>query len=137
MIAAALVILIGANYFRSFVDVVYAKGVRLTSVANVEFVRWNALSRVEVDLKRDGSRWIVIDADANSALMNVDPHALQGEWERNLMSAPAAIVNLLRPHGAYAIIGPGGGVDMLRAVKGRLQHLVRAERRQRRRSGRE
>ena len=127
MIAAALVILIGANYFRSFVDVVYAKGVRLTSVANVEFVRWNALSRVEVDLKRDGSRWIVIDADANSALMNVDPHALQGEWERNLMSAPAAIVNLLRPHGAYAIIGPGGGVDMLRAVASGSSRVVGIE----------
>ena len=32
------------------------------------------------------------------------------------MSAPPAIANVLRPHGDYAIIGPGGGVDVLRAV---------------------
>src|SRR5437588_563899 len=35
---------------------------------------------------------------------------------RPLMSAPPALVNVLRPHGDYAIIGPGGGVDVLRAV---------------------
>jgi len=28
----------------------------------------------------------------------------------------SAVVNALRPHGDYAIIGPGGGVDVLRAV---------------------
>jgi hypothetical protein len=32
------------------------------------------------------------------------------------MSAPPALANVLRPHGEYAIIGPGGGVDVLRAV---------------------
>ena len=28
----------------------------------------------------------------------------------------SALANVLRPHGDYAIIGPGGGVDVLRAV---------------------
>ena len=32
------------------------------------------------------------------------------------MSAPPALANVLRPHGDYAIIGPGGGVDVLRAL---------------------
>ena len=32
------------------------------------------------------------------------------------MAAPPALANVLRPHGDYAIIGPGGGVDVLRAV---------------------
>ena len=32
------------------------------------------------------------------------------------MSAPPALANVLRPHGDFAIIGPGGGVDVLRAV---------------------
>jgi hypothetical protein len=59
---------------------------------------------------------IVIDADASTYLMNVDPRHWQGSWETNLMSAPAALANVLRPHGDYAIIGPGGGVDVLRAV---------------------
>ncbi|MGH9432642.1 MAG: hypothetical protein ACRD3T_13955 [Terriglobia bacterium] len=116
VIGAALVALIGVNSVWRIVDVVYAKGVRLSSIEKVEFVRWNAISRVEVDLKGDHSRWIVIDADANSALMNVAPHAWQGVWEKNLMAAPSAVVNVLRPHGSYAVIGPGGGVDVLRAV---------------------
>ena len=115
-IGAALVLLIGVNSIWKIVDVIYAKGVRLSSIEKVEFVRWNAISRVEVDLKNNGSRWIVIDADANSALMNVAPHAWQGLWQRNLMAAPSAVVNVLRPRGDYAIIGPGGGVDVLRAV---------------------
>jgi hypothetical protein len=32
------------------------------------------------------------------------------------MSAPPALANVLRPRGDYAIIGPGGGVDVLRAL---------------------
>src|SRR5207245_3603598 len=37
-------------------------------------------------------------------------------WRRDLVAAAPAVVNVLRPHGTYAIIGPGGGVDVLRAV---------------------
>src|SRR5437660_3244200 len=49
--------------------------------------------------------------------MNADLRQWRGtEWERNLMSAPPAVVNVLRPRGDFAIIGPGGGVDVLRAV---------------------
>lgn len=115
-LGSVLIIVIAANAAWDFIDVVYAKGVRLASIEKTEFVRWNAISRVEVDLKHDGSRWIVIDADANSALMNAPPHAWQGVWERNLMSASSAVVNVIRPRGDYAVIGPGGGVDVLRAV---------------------
>ena len=32
------------------------------------------------------------------------------------MSAAPSVANVLRPHGDFAIIGPGGGVDVLRAV---------------------
>jgi hypothetical protein len=49
--------------------------------------------------------------------MNADVSKWKGSgWEKNLMSAPPALANVLRPHGDYAIIGPGGGVDVLRAV---------------------
>ena len=60
---------------------------------------------------------IVIDADANTFIMNADPaHWAGSEWEQNLMGAAPGVVNALRPHGDYAIIGPGGGVDVLRAI---------------------
>ncbi|HEY6291368.1 MAG TPA: hypothetical protein VI455_07395 [Terriglobia bacterium] len=115
-VAGGLMVLLGANRLWDLVDVVYAKGVRVGSVAKVEFVRWNAISRVEVDERPGGSKWIVIDADANTALVNVNPLAWQGGWQKDLMAAPPAAANVLRPQGDYAIIGPGGGVDVLRAV---------------------
>jgi hypothetical protein len=115
-IAAGLAFVIIANHSGRLLDVVYAKGV-LRDKSWVEFAQWNALSRVEVDQLGSNGKAIVIDADASTYIMNVDPHAWQGtDWEENLMSAPPALANVLRPHGTYAIIGPGGGVDVLRAV---------------------
>ena len=73
------------------------------------------MSRVEVDQQGTG-RAIVIDADAQTSLMNTDPHHWSDDYRRKLMSAAASLANVLRPHGDFAIIGPGGGVDVLRAV---------------------
>ena len=109
-----LLALIAVNHSGKLFDIVYAKG-GFRDPAWVEFARWNAISRVEVDRQGKGKA-IVIDADASTYLMNVDPKHWQGPWERNLMSAPPALANVLRPHGDYAIIGPGGGVDVLRAL---------------------
>ena len=112
---AALVIVIAANHSGKLFDVVYAKGM-FRDPAWVEFSRWNALSRVEVD-RQGPAKTIVIDADASTYIMNCDlAHWRGSEWERDLMSAPPALANVLRPHGEFAIIGPGGGVDVLRAV---------------------
>jgi spermidine synthase len=114
-LTTALLILIVLNHSGRIFDVIYAKGI-FRDRAWVEFARWNAISRVEVD-RQGAAKAIVIDADASTYIMNADPGRLQGtQWERNLMSAPPALVNVLRPHGEYAIIGPGGGVDVLRAV---------------------
>ncbi len=114
-VTAALCLLIVTNYSGRLIDVVYAKGI-LRDKSLVEFARWNAISRVEVDRVGD-AKVIVIDADANTYIMNADPTKWRGSvWQKNLMAAPPAIANVLRPHGSYAIIGPGGGVDVLRAV---------------------
>jgi hypothetical protein len=114
-VAVAFALLVGANYSGRLIDVVYAKG-RFRDPAWVEFARWNALSRVEVD-RQGEAKAIVIDADASTYIMNCDlAHWHDTEWESDLMSAPPALANVLRPNGDYAIIGPGGGVDVLRAV---------------------
>jgi spermidine synthase len=111
----ALVALIGANYSGRLIDVVYAKGM-FRDPARVEFARWNALSRVEVD-RQGEAKVAVIDEDANTFIMSADVSRWHDtEWESDLMSAPPALANILRPHGEFAIIGPGGGVDVLRAV---------------------
>jgi len=115
LFAIALVGLIAANHSGQLIDVVYAKGM-LRDPDWVEFARWNALSRVEVD-RQGQAKAIVIDADASTYIMNCDlAHWHGSEWERSLMSAPPALANVLRPRGEFAIIGPGGGVDVLRAV---------------------
>src|SRR5437899_2786725 len=115
VLAAAILLLIAANHSGKLVDIGYAKG-ELRDPSWVEFARWNAISRVEVDRQGD-AKAIVIDADASTYIMNADLREWRTtEWEKNLMSAPPAVVNVLRPHGDYAIIGPGGGVDVLRAV---------------------
>ena len=112
---AAFAILIAANHANRLIDVVYAKGM-FRDPAWVEFASWNALSRVEVD-RQDEAKAIVIDADASTYIMNCDlAHWHGSEWEHDLMSAPPALANILRPHGEFAIIGTGGGVDVLRAV---------------------
>src|SRR6204780_2259357 len=115
LLALALAVLIGANYSGRLIDVVYAKGM-FRDPAWVEFARWNALSRVEVD-RQGQAKAIVIDADASTYIMNADVAQWHTtEWEHDLMSAPPALANILRPRGEFAIIGPGGGVDVLRAV---------------------
>ena len=112
---ALLLLLILLNHSGHFVDVIYAKGV-FRDRSWVEFAQWNAISRVEVD-NQGGAKAVVIDADASTYIMNADLRHWHGsEWEKNLMSAPPALANVLRPRGDFAIIGPGGGVDVLRAL---------------------
>ena len=112
---AAFLMLIAGNLSDRLIDVVYAKGL-FRDPAWVEFARWNALSRVEVDRQGD-AKAAVIDADASTYIMNVEPENWRkAGWGSDVMSAPPALANILRPHGEFAIIGPGGGVDVLRAL---------------------
>ena len=113
-VAVLLIAGIAANHSGKLADIVYAKG-KLRNASWVEFARWNAISRVEVD-KQGDAKAVVIDADASTYIMNSDPEHMDPVWRDKLMSAPPALANVLRPHGNYAIIGPGGGVDVLRAV---------------------
>src|SRR5438094_569298 len=79
-LTAALVTLLIANHSGSLADIVWAKGIRRT---NVEFSRWNAISRVEVQRQDDGGKLIVIDADANTYIMNADPKQGKGsDWQQ-------------------------------------------------------
>jgi hypothetical protein len=111
-LALLFLALIALNFNGRVVDIVYAKGMKRNPPV---YAHWNALSRVEVD-NWGTARAIVIDADASTYLMNTDPHHWRDDYRINAMSAAPSVANVLRPHGDYAIIGPGGGVDVLRAV---------------------
>src|SRR5208337_2107324 len=99
-LAALLLVLITANYSGRLIDIVYAKG-HFRDRSWVEFARWNAISRVEVD-RQGNAKAVVIDADASTYIMNVDPKLWQSEdwpeseWYDDLMSAPPALANVLR-----------------------------------------
>ena len=112
ILAALLLALIAVNFRGRLIDIVYAKGMKRAAPL---FAKWNALSRVEVD-EQGWAKVIVIDADASTYLMNADPHHWNARYQRDMMSAAPALANVLRPRGEYAIIGPGGGVDVQRAV---------------------
>jgi len=133
LLAALFGVLMAANHSGRWIDIVYAKGV-FHDPQQTEFAAWNAISRIEVN-SQNGARYIVIDADATSAIMNVEPASWGADqaahptptltglpaqssfnWRRSLMSAAPSVANVLRPQGEFAIIGPGGGVDVLRAV---------------------
>jgi hypothetical protein len=117
LVAALPLLLMVANLVTDgrVADIVYAKGYR-RSRSWIEFAKWNAISRVEVD-RTGASKTIVIDADASTYLMSAEPAKWNDPaWKADLMSAAPSVVNVLRPRGAYAIIGPGGGVDVLRAL---------------------
>jgi hypothetical protein len=130
-LATIFILLMAANYSGKIIDVIYAKGV-YRDPKWIEYSRWNAISRIEVSTQL-GGRYVVIDADATTAIMNVDPARWEQNasatpmytglpetsgfnWKKSLMSAAPSVANVLRPRGDFAIIGPGGGVDVMRAV---------------------
>ena len=122
-----LAVLIPLNFHGRLFDILYAKGIYRGDPSWVEFVKWNAISRVEV-ANQDGMKAIIIDADASTYIPQVDPEKLHGtEWEKHLMSAAPSVVNVLRPNGDFAIIGPGGGEDVLRAVANGSKSVTGAE----------
>src|SRR5262249_21064740 len=109
--ALAVVALIAANFSGRLIDVVYAKG-KFRDPSWVEFARWNALSRVEVD-RQGQAKAVVIDADASTYIMNADLTHWKGTvGEHNLMWGPPAAANVRRPHAEVGIIRSGGGVDV-------------------------
>ncbi len=108
-----LLVSLPRNFNGRLIDIVYAKGMKRD--APLYCALECALAR-RGRQRRDSAKVIVIDADANTFLMNTDPHHWRDDYRLNSMSAAPSVANVLRPHGDFAIIGPGGGVDVLRAV---------------------
>src|SRR5437879_2154257 len=51
LLAAMLLVLIAANHSGRLIAVIYAKVIRITDYVNVEYVRWNAISRIDLATK--------------------------------------------------------------------------------------
>jgi hypothetical protein len=109
--------LLVANRSQNVIDVKYAKGVSVQQDPS-EFSKWNAISRVEVFPWAEHGKWANIDADASTQIVNTDIHDPESASYVKKWAPSSAIPSLLRPKGDYAIIGPGGGIDVLAALVG-------------------
>ncbi len=97
----------------------------------VLFEKWNSFSQITVAPAGGGEQdhlWIFIDGDAATRM-----------WKRSAVEAKddprlripeirvAGIVYALRPQGPAAIIGPGGGTDVLSALRAGVDKVVGIE----------
>src|SRR5512146_811264 len=91
VLAAVFVALTALNLHGRLFDIIYAKGM-YRDPKYVEYSKWNAISRVEVD-NQGGARVIVIDADATTYIPHPDPDNVQ-KWKPGLMAAVPGVVNV-------------------------------------------
>ena len=113
LLGLLLVALITYNSKSFLIDVKFAKGQR---IANEEFVRWNSFSRIALKRQADGARLMVIDADANTYLADLDFSHLTKQQRFDLAHHGPGFPYILRPGAKTLIIGPGGGWDVSRAL---------------------
>lgn len=87
----------------------------------VAFDRWNTFSHVTVEKIADGSHDILIDSAARTPIA----HAREATSEK-WMTDITALGYLVHPGGAHAalIIGPGGGIDVARALASGVQRVT-------------
>jgi len=110
-----LVSLLAANRSQSFIDVVFEKGTTDRYLFD-EFARWNAISRIDVHSWDGHDKWADIDADASTLIASADPADPKSIAYVEKWAPSSTVLHALRPTGKYAIIGPGGGIDVLGAV---------------------
>ena len=95
----------------------------------VLFEKWNAFSQITVaDAGAPDHKWIFIDADAATRVWS--GAIAEDGWKRPLDIAEvrvAALVYALRDAGPALIIGPGGGTDVISALRAGVPRVVGVE----------
>jgi SAM-dependent methyltransferase len=94
----------------------------------VEFEKWNSFSQITVTPAQADHKWIFIDADAATRLWS-------GDIARGGYEAPrrfgevrvASLVYAIRHERPALIIGPGGGTDVISALKHGVPRVVGVE----------
>lgn len=115
-VALALLLagLILFNDHYHLLGVTFAKGQKLE---NEQFVKWNSFSRIALKTDpKNGSRSILIDADAATGIAQFDFDHLSTRERRELLYQGPGMPYILKPAARTLIIGPGGGWDVARAL---------------------
>lgn len=118
-----LVAAIAINSRYHILDVRYAKGKALEKEV---FTRWNSFSRVGIVRIENGEYWIRIDADAATQVADAPPEQ-RDKWLEQIRDFSAGLVYRLRSAGRVLIIGPGGGVDVARALAAGSHQVIGVE----------
>ena len=105
-----------------------AQGTKFLNESAVEFERWNSFSRVTVSTGEADHKWLHIDADAATRMYSGEIAAGGFEAPRRFSeSRVASIVYSLRNEGPALIIGPGGGPDVISAVRAKVPRVIGVE----------
>ncbi len=113
VLALALAALIGYTRQARLLDIRFAKN---TSLENEVFVQWNSFSRVAVRKADHGGLQVSIDAGALSYIAPPDLERMNKRDDRMLRPYGPTFPYRIRPGAKTLIIGPGGGMDVARAL---------------------
>jgi hypothetical protein len=122
-----LVILMVVNFHSHVLDIRIAKGRPLPPEV---FSAWNSISRVGVNREGsgpDGRFNIMIDADAATAIANLDWDHLTAAQRFQLTHDGPGFPYLVRPGAKTLIIGAGGGYDVARALASGSRDITAVE----------
>lgn len=112
----------GASWFK------IAQGTKFLNESAVEFESWNSFSRVTVSTGEPDHKWLHIDADAATRMYSGEIANQNFEAPRRFSeSRVASIVYALRNEGPALIIGPGGGPDVISAVRAKVPRVIGVE----------
>lgn len=107
----------------------FAQGEKFLREDQVIWERWNALSRITVSKSPQPDHlWIHIDADAATRIFSKD--VTRGDLEatqRFSEHRTSSLVYTVRHEGPALIIGPGGGPDVINALRAGVPRIVGVE----------
>jgi hypothetical protein len=123
VVPLVLAAVIAVNARTGLLDVRYAKG---GPIEGEVFSRWNSFSRVSMYRTDNGEYWIQIDADAATQVADA-PAEPSPKWTEQLRDYTAGLVYRLRRPDRVLVIGPGGGVDVARALAAGARQVTGVE----------
>lgn len=128
-VTAALGVYMGVGPARTHEAFRFVQGSKFLVEADVIWEGWNALSRITVSTSgNDDHRWIHIDADAATRIWSADVTQKNLDAPRRYSEhRVSALVYSVRNEGPALIIGPGGGPDVVAALRGKVPRVIGVE----------
>jgi predicted membrane-bound spermidine synthase len=118
-LAVGLIAFIPINQHYKMIEIGSFKSVQRDHLV---FSKWNALSRIEVQEPPGGQPTLTIDSMARTNI-----HSIQDRDDSSRYKLVSGLVHSIRNKGRALIIGPGGGVDVITALRGGHRDLTLVE----------